>query len=494
MRFFGINHGQHDAGIACINEEGELLVFSQTERLTRRKSDSSVGFLNRLLGMFGIDPVGANDFFFTTWPNHYKSFFDKQIWPDEFSSKMTSSILGFDRQLRVHYLSHHLCHIATSWMFRDTESLDESLYIAIDGSGCRTDGSEGFYSIGVISLKQFQEHNNNLDKYVYSPHHRLNRIRLPSTSRLEVAGKLMGLSGYIPSAKFKRLPFDHRITSLNRRIERDGLTESAMIECASIYWSYTEDLKDHIRQILDKYKHKNVVVGGGAFLALELNTWLVEQGRNIIFGPPINDSGIALGSAAYGYFLAKGEWPRRLDTPYLQWCPQFKTDYISPQLAALYLMNGEILGLITGKGEAGPRALGNRSLLAVPTMENARKASMEIKGREFYRPLAPIVTERCFDNLFIGPKGRHMQFRNFCTEHAKILAPGIVHKDNTARVQVLDPCQHPWLYELLVEIGKKTGVECLINTSLNAKGMAICNTLEDAIADFSKTNVRLVSL
>lgn len=156
------------------------------------------------------------------------------------------------------------------------------------------------------------------------------------------------------------------------------------------------------------------------------------------------------------------------------------------------LYKNQIVGLVVGKGEAGPRALGNRSLLGTPTKKVAHKLSVQIKGREFYRPVAPIVKDRAFDSLFSGFKGKFMQYRNECKAEAKRLAPGIVHIDNSARVQVLEHDDNPWLYETLVEMGKFSGVECLINTSLNGKGRPICNTVADAKKEFAGLPVKLV--
>jgi len=498
MRYFGINYTPfdwgHDGGVACFDDNGELALYSQTERASRKKNDSTVGVLADLLAACGLDPITPDDLFFTTW-HHYKPFFDRQVWPQGFFEKKESFLRSFDASQQVHFLNHHMCHIAGSWMFREDTKSEEKFYIALDGGGHREDGSPAYHSVGVISPAIFEEHHFAIDEVKFSPRERLNRIALPDTAPVQVAGKLMGLAGYVPQDMIHYLqrPYFH-MRILNKRLKEEGLTNWAMAECASSYSSYIQDVKAYLGALLLRYAQKEVVVGGGVFLALELNSWLTEQGRKVVFAPCINDSGTALGSAAYGYFLAKGKWPEMLKTPYLQWQPdEIRPNYLSPTKAAICLANGEIIGLLTGKGEAGPRALGNRSLLAIPSKENAQKISVEIKGREYYRPIAPIVTDREFPNLFTGPQGRYMQFRNFCTPHAKKVVPGVVHNDDTARAQVLRPDDHPWLYETLVEIGKITGAECLINTSLNVRGRPICNTLADFTSEFSGTKIRAVS-
>jgi predicted NodU family carbamoyl transferase len=495
MRFFGINQGRHDGGIACFDENGELLIFSQSERLSRKKADCDVGNLAAILKAAGIEPVRKGDLFFNTWPRHYRNFYDHEVWPKNFmGGRHRALIPQFNAARQVHFLNHHMCHVASSWMFRETETPEESLYIALDGNGFREDGTENCYSVGVISPTTFREQHFKLLRQQFSPHERLDKIFLPNTHFTHVAGKLMGLAGYVPQHEIRRLPHTHDTRHLSERIKRDGLTKDLMAECASAYQSYIQDLKEHLGTELAGYPHRSIVVGGGAFLALELNTWLVEQGKQLIFGPPTDDSGIALGSAAYGYFLVKGRWPKRISTAFLQWHPnELRQHYFSPAQVTEFLLHGEIVGLLTGKGEAGPRALGNRSLLALPTRQNAHRVSVEIKGREFYRPVAPVVTDRDAANWFYGPPGRYMQFRNLCTARAMDIVPGVVHHDNSARAQVLQPDDHPWLYELLTEVGKHTSAECLINTSLNGRGRPICNTLADAVEEISGNDIRVVS-
>lgn len=87
-----------------------------------------------------------------------------------------------------------------------------------------------------------------------------------------------------------------------------------------------------------------------------------------------------------------------------------------------------------------------------------------------------------------------MQYRVFCTDEARELIPAVVHRDNTARPQVVYRDRDPWLHDLLTEYGRLTGVECLVNTSLNVKGRPIVNTYEDAVNEFRNRDIRLVSL
>lgn len=144
--------------------------------------------------------------------------------------------------------------------------------------------------------------------------------------------------------------------------------------------------------------------------------------------------------------------------------------------------------------EIGPRALGHRSILADPTKpEMLEFVSQRLKNREFYRPLAPIVTDREFPNLFTGPQGKYMQFRNIATPYGEQKVPAVVARDKSTRAQVVTAQDDPWLYELLVAFGQRSGVECLINTSLNARGRPICETLDEAIFQFRWCSKKVVT-
>ena len=151
----------------------------------------------------------------------------------------------------------------------------------------------------------------------------------------------------------------------------------------------------------------------------------------------------------------------------------------------------EISFLMRGLGECGPRSLGHRSILSSCNIENLKLVSIDIKKREFYRPLAPIVTNNHFSKFFIGPMGKYMQYKVDCTEEAKIKLPAIVHKDNSSRPQIVSKESDPWLFSLLVEYGKLSGKECLVNTSLNTCSRPICNINKD-LYEFDKKTLESV--
>ncbi|HKL30955.1 MAG TPA: carbamoyltransferase C-terminal domain-containing protein, partial [Tangfeifania sp.] len=151
------------------------------------------------------------------------------------------------------------------------------------------------------------------------------------------------------------------------------------------------------------------------------------------------------------------------------------------------LAAGKVIGVCNGFGEAGPRALGNRSILARADSKSlANKISMEKKGREWYRPLAPVALEkntRYFTGVDeIHPLSEFMLIDfSVLSDRQKELA-GAVHADGTARVQtIFKKQQNPFLFDLLELLDVKYGIKALINTSFNGKGEPIVHAKENAL-------------
>ncbi len=153
------------------------------------------------------------------------------------------------------------------------------------------------------------------------------------------------------------------------------------------------------------------------------------------------------------------------------------------------LLTNKIVGVANGRAEFGPRALGNRSLLADPRGLEIKDKVNKIKRRQEFRPFAPVILEEEAHKYFDMPckETPFMQYVVNCKEPDKY--PAIIHKDGTSRVQTVTRQQHPGLYQLLVAWRDKTGCPMLLNTSLNIKGEPIVNTIEDARRFERKYNV-----
>ncbi len=232
---------------------------------------------------------------------------------------------------------------------------------------------------------------------------------------------------------------------------------------------------------------------GGSALSLYTNTALYQSKifKDIFIPPATNDSGLSLGAAAFMEWKKGNKIEKNL--PYLGNWQLESTQTIYPndntleRIAAL-IAEGKVIGIYNGWSEAGPRALGNRSIIGRPdSKELAKKISMQMKGREWYRPVAPIMLEETakeVTNLKEIPEAAKYMLLNFKIKPQYIKdLQGVIHADGTSRIQVLfSENDNPFIYNLLKKLNKNYGIKALINTSFNAKGKPIVHFEDQAIA------------
>ena len=221
----------------------------------------------------------------------------------------------------------------------------------------------------------------------------------------------------------------------------------------------------------------NYVYGGGVALNCVANSLIAREYPNVWIIPNPGDGGSSLGSAAF----VLGE--------HLDWNNTFlgyeiKGDYPTEQTLK-GLLNGEIVGVASGRAEFGPRALGNRSLLADPRGDDIKDKVNKIKKRQEFRPFAPAVLEEHAHKIFDMPvkKSQFMQFTAPCK--LPDVYPAICHVDGTSRVQTVSMDDNPGYYKLIKRFYDETGCPMVLNTSLNIKGQPIVNTYNDGV-EFSK--------
>ena len=315
--------------------------------------------------------------------------------------------------------------------------------------------------------------------------------------------------------------FNYKFIELfgNQRSLNDKIEKYHMNLASSVQNIFEEIIILKILNLHKKYGKKNLVLSGGCFFNSILNGKIhdLELFDNIFISPFSGDMGGGLGAALY---LSK-EKPDfkniRLETPYLG--SNFSNEYIennvikekdlknSDTINFEYYKNfSEITPLISkkitenkliawfqDKSEFGPRALGNRSLLANPMNKKIKEIINEkIKKRENFRPFAPIILEENYKDYFYQKfPSPYMAFVFKAKERAKNEIPGVVHVDGTSRVQTLNKNQNPKMYELLNEFKKLTNVPALLNTSLNINE-PINNDPLTAFETFTKSNIDIL--
>ena len=168
------------------------------------------------------------------------------------------------------------------------------------------------------------------------------------------------------------------------------------------------------------------------------------------------------------------------------WIPELTIKTLSKDLN-----EGLIVGVVRDTSEHGPRALGNRSILCNPTYPNMKDILNEkVKNREWYRPFAPVCRLEDVSKYFdFDGESRWMSFCPTVKEEYRDKLVSITHVDGTARVQTVTKEQNPWLYELLTEFEKESGVGVLLNTSFNVNGKPILSRYSDAFEVYNNTKM-----
>jgi carbamoyltransferase len=246
---------------------------------------------------------------------------------------------------------------------------------------------------------------------------------------------------------------------------------------------------------------KALGVAGGVMLNVKANSLVRDKLRpsfQFIY-PDSADSGLAAGAAMEALYLSGHATVTGLPTLYLG--HEFGDDAIKaaldeypdldvtdvgeelPALVAKELVDGAVIGAFQGRLEMGPRALGNRSVMADPRFAKVKDRINDIlKGREWFVPFAPMVLEDEANKYWDGPiEYRHMTYAVEASDYAKANAPGVVHVDGTMRPQVVNPNTSKWAFNVLTEFRKLTGMGVLINTSFNRHGLPIVGQPKDAI-------------
>jgi carbamoyltransferase len=271
-------------------------------------------------------------------------------------------------------------------------------------------------------------------------------------------------------------------------IDEDYLVGALDIDIAASVQAITEHL---VTRLCNRARHsfysKNLVLMGGVALNCVANS-KIDGFDNIWIMPNPGDAGSSLGAAALSYGK-KLNW----QGPFLGYniSGEYPVNDIIDEL-----LENKIVGVASGRAEFGPRALGNRSLLADPRGTNIKDQVNEIKRRQKFRPFAPMVLEEQAEEYFKLPKvwvhSPYMQSVGVCKFPDKF--PAICHIDNTSRVQTVgkEP-EFKHVRELLEKWFILTGCPILLNTSLNIRGEPMVNTRSDADQFEDQYGVRVLS-
>lgn len=250
-------------------------------------------------------------------------------------------------------------------------------------------------------------------------------------------------------------------------------------------------------------KKENLCLAGGVALNCVLNARIRDRGpfKSIWVQPAAGDSGTALGAAMWVDAQLRNNSEKQFIMTHAYWGPEYSDEEIEKFLSwakvpytkmnnvaeetAEILAQDKIIGWFQGRMEYGPRALGSRSILASPIHPEMQSRLNEVKDREDFRPVAPVVLAEDASEWFSGAvDSPFMLFIYDVTKDKEDKIPAVKHIDGTARIQTISEDQHPEYYKLLKAFKQKTGIPVLVNTSFNTLGKPIVCSPRDAIECF----------
>ena len=542
MRVLGFSVG-HDKG-AVIIEDGKVIVGITQERISRVKHDGAhqgglIPFesINYCLNSIGITYKEIDLFVYSTTELEDKTAAD-------FFRKYND--ISYDR---LFFIPHHLAHAYSTFF---SSGFDDAAVIVADASGSilnfknklhlwyevdRTglnpdeDWTEG---ISIYHFKK-NEYNEVYKKWIKYPvpidtNEGVSVGTVYSQGSLQLiyepnehtwpAGKLMGLASYADGEIVKEAPeyvqdLGDDIHIPNNAIYPKVTWESDFFSRACVAGIYQRE-QERASLILakiakDKTGSENVCVAGGSFLNCNSNERILNSGlyENCYFIPPSDDSGIPLGCAWFAYqkltdiaeveqlspYLGKSYSKNDVvealnEYPGLKYTEYDNFDLLINEIS-YWLTQNRVIGWFQGGSEIGPRALGNRSILASPIkLWMTGHINSDIKKREWYRPFAPAVLfehqSEVFESDVYSP---YMLLTTTVKEDWRNKIPAVVHIDNSARHQSVTEKNNPKFYSLIKKFYEKTNVPVLLNTSFNGPKEPIVETPKEAINTFLENNL-----
>lgn len=459
MIILGINETSHDASVSLI-KDGDILFAGHAERYSKQKND---WYVNNNLITDALSYGTPDCIAYYEKPRLKASRLVLKGGAGEWKPRF--NIPGIPRKS----FSHHYSHAAAGYF---TSDFNNAVIVVLDAMGEYNTSTVWVGEGNNIKIKYKQNYPVSFGLF-YSAFTQLIGL-MPNQEEYIMMGMAAygdwqkyykKVDDYFPSYDKQKYNFHKGITDWGWVSEQDKFDIAAAVQVV-----YEQRLNQFMRMAKSLTGKNNLVFMGGCALNSSANTLLWNIFDMIWIMPNPGDAGSSLGAAAalYGKHL---DWK----TPYLGY--DLGGEYPVQQIVDGILKDG-IVAVATGRAEYGPRALGNRSILADPRDPAIKDKVNLIKQRELFRPFAPVVlaehASKWFDMDFESP---YMQYTVKCLQPEKI--PSVVHADGTSRVQTITKNQHRGLWRAINKFYLQTGVPVLLNTSLNIKGQPLLNDQYD---------------
>jgi carbamoyltransferase len=530
-------YGSHN-GAYVVEKDGEILLVLEIERLLNIKNvglaqyktpnAKNIMYIAEYIPKFLMKYLDITEFDTCYYQN-------TDVLMDGVSTDLKNFIPAKNYVQKLHHSAH-----AAGCFYQSP--FEEALIFSFDGGG-----NDGVFNVYIAERKAgvrlLEKVLNPVLNYIHNPYnlgfsymifaHFLKDIRQESLGdgNLVYPGKLMGLASYgkvhdnwVPYFKqfHKSNPeghnyklfmdiLQHHLNHERRHLDLPDIIfdENNRFEgqlsydiAATAQRAFEECFLEVAKPYMDQYCDLPICITGGCGLNIILNTRIAQEyEKNVFVGPNPNDCGIAV-----GMILEEMRPETPVDLTYSGTSlldievlghylnsSTFLQETVAADISVVAkdLFEGKIIGVARGKSEHGPRALGNRSILCNPSIPNMKDILNEkVKHREWYRPFAPVVRLEDVNKYFEWEgESRWMSFCPLVKEEWREKLSAVTHVDNTARVQTVTREQNMWLYDLLTEFEKLSGIGVLLNTSFNINGKPIVSSVNEAYTLFSNTNM-----
>ena len=529
MRVLGINAIYHDPAAALV-VDGEIVAAAEEERFSRRKHgkrpvpfaawelpEKSAAWCLAAGGLtaadvdvvtYSFDPalarpageLGLGD----PW-DHLRSTYAQRA-----PQFLATALPGLDPE-QVRYVPHHVAHAASAGL---AAPHPESSVLVLDGRGEAVSHLAGRYAAdGSLTVLASQSLPHSLGLLYEDVTEHLGFQRSSDEYKV-MALASYGVPRHLPVLReavratgdggFRTDPVAWDALAKRRAAGGEFDAQHADL-AASVQARLEEVLLELVRWLHEQTGDRVLTMAGGVALNCVANSRLAAEGpfETIWVQPAAGDAGTALGGALHaaaaageraapmaGADLGRG-WT---DAELAAWLDTARWPYERPAdlagAVAEVLAADGVVGWFAGRSEYGPRALGHRSLLANPGRWETLTKLNDVKGREQFRPVAPMVRLDRAAEVFDGPlPSPYMLFVHRVRPHWRDRIPALVHVDGTARAQTVDPEREPAVADLLAAFEQRTGLPCLVNTSLNTAGRPIVDDPRDALELFGSAPV-----
>jgi carbamoyltransferase len=535
VKVLGINALFHDPAAALV-VDGETVAAAEEERFSRRKHGKrpvpfSAWELPELaarwcLSSAGLDITDIDAVAYSYDPGLAKPAEEmglddpwdhlRQTYARRAPGFLASALPGLD-PAAVRFVPHHVAHAASAGLASPHH--DAADVLVLDGRGESASHLAGRYHQGQLEVFRTQELPHSLGLLYENVTEHLGFLRSSDEY------KVMALASYgtprfldelragvytTGDGGFHTDPVDWQ-SLVKRRSETEEWTADHADLAASVQHRLEEVLFELTGWLHDRTGNRVLTLAGGVALNCVANTRLFDEGPydDIWVQPAAGDSGTALGGALHvaraegdltsampGADLGRGWSDAELEA----WLTTARVAFERPadvaEEVAQCLADNGVVAWFQGRSEYGPRALGRRSLLAHPGHEKNLERLNDVKGREQFRPVAPMcLAERASRIFSRGPlPSRYMLFVHDVAREWRDRIPAVVHVDGTSRVQTVHADDDPLLHRMIEGFERRTGLPVVINTSLNTAGRPMVDDPRDALECFGSAPVDLLAI